>query len=68
MYKTDDKFYKLLEEYSEDIRKFGFEDYAIDFSDLSTKKIKYICEAMRKYNQEHTITKRISNILNKKVL
>lgn len=41
----------VSEEYEDDIRVFGFGPYGIDFSDLSKRKVRYICEAMRRYNQ-----------------
>ena len=47
---SDKQFRKLMEEYKKDIEKFGFGDYAIDFSFMSAKKIKFICECMRRYN------------------
>lgn len=41
----------VFNEYLHDIREFGFKEYSIDFSFMSARKVRYICEAMRRYNQ-----------------
>ena len=45
------EFNKIMDEYAEDIKRFGFrlESHDIDFNGLDNKRVKYICEKMREY-------------------
>jgi len=46
------EFRKLMDEYHKDIQEFGFHSrHDIDFSGVGNKKIKYLCGAMRNYEE-----------------
>lgn len=57
------EFDRIMTEYKEDIRKFGFDmgSHDIDFSNVDDEKVKYICEAMRSYLKEKELMKTNEN-------
>ena len=47
-----EEFDKLMKEYDEDLKEFGFGGYMIDFSDVkSLKDIEALCKFIRKRNK-----------------
>ena len=46
----EETFSDVMKEYSDDLEKFGFGIYAIDFSNVSLKDTKALCEFIRRQN------------------
>ena len=50
----DKKFQELMKEYNPDLKKFGFDEYDIDFSDVKIKDVEALCHFIRSRNQGYT--------------
>lgn len=51
--KRKDRIRCAIANMREDLHRFGFGAYAIDFSFLSEKKVRYLGECIQRYNKEN---------------